>query len=180
MIKKVLRLLVVLVVTGGGIAAGMILQPEAKDHETSSAGAGPCGDDPNAPKTAKAKDKPPIEPKPIDPDSPDAIAFDYVKMHNQFVIPVIRGTSVSSMVVVALSLEVASGSSDDVYAVEPRLRDHFLQVFFDHAASGGFDGAFVNNHNLLLLRRRLLEKGAQTLGARLNDVLITDITRQDM
>ena len=83
------------------------------------------------------------------------------------------------MVILSLSLEVKPSSSEQVYAKEPKLRDVFLQVMFDHANAGGFRGSFTDGSNLILLRRALQEAGVSVLGDILTDVLIVDIARQD-
>ena len=56
------------------------------------------------------------------------------------------------MVVLSLSLEVEAGNTEAVYAREPKLRDVFLQVLFDHANSAAFSGSFTDGSNLILLR----------------------------
>jgi flagellar FliL protein len=83
------------------------------------------------------------------------------------------------MVVLSLSLEVAPGHTEDVYSREPKIRDAFLQVLFDHANSGGFRGSFTDGSNLVVLRRALQEKAVAVLGDIVTDVLITEIARQD-
>ena len=100
-------------------------------------------------------------------------------MTNQFVVPLIEGGKVGAMVILSLSVEVTSGQTSDVYTKEPKLRDSFLQVMFDHANAGGFDGPFTDSANMIALRRALLESARQTLGDSAQDVLITDIVRQD-
>lgn len=182
MLKKLLPVIMILIGGGAGVAAGIFLQapPEVSAEDSTDTEVkdkdGKAQDD---------KDKPAKEPN----DTEDAygsgggekgVGFEYAKMSNQFVVPLVRGEVVRSMVVMSLSLEVKYGTTDDVYTVEPRLRDSFLRVMFDHAAIGGFDGAFANNQNLKRLRRALKEEAYATLGDRLNDVLITDIVRQDL
>lgn len=104
---------------------------------------------------------------------------DYVKLNNQFVVPVIEKGVVAGMVILSLGLEVDVGSSEQVYTREPKLRDAFLQVLFDHANSGGFGGMFTEGSNLVLLRRALLEAASGILGSTVSDVLISDLVRQD-
>jgi flagellar protein FliL len=104
---------------------------------------------------------------------------EYVKMSNQFIVPVVEDGRVASMVVLSLSLEVASGSSEAVFAREPKLRDSFLQILFDHANAGGFRGSFTDGANLIVLRRSLMEAAQKTMGDKITDVLIADIARQD-
>ncbi|MFY8145464.1 MAG: flagellar basal body-associated FliL family protein, partial [Rhodobacter sp.] len=103
----------------------------------------------------------------------------YVKLNNQFVVPVMAEGRVSSLVVLSLSLEVTPGQVERVYEMEPKLRDAMLQVLFDHANSGGFNGSFTDGANLVLLRAALLETALRIFGKDVTDVLIVDIVRQD-
>jgi hypothetical protein len=104
---------------------------------------------------------------------------DYVRLNNQFIVPVVEDGRVSATVVLSLSLEVPAGGSEAVYAREPRLRDAFLQVLFDHANAGGFRGVFTDGANLLLLRAALKEAARRVMGDDVTDVLISDLVRQD-
>ena len=83
------------------------------------------------------------------------------------------------MVILTLSLEVTQGTTEQVYAREPKLRDAFLQLLFDHANTGGFRGSFTDAANLVILRKGLLDIAKGILGDIVTDVLITDIVRQD-
>lgn len=105
--------------------------------------------------------------------------FDYIRMNSQFVIPLVASGKVKSLVALSLSLEVQKGSGDVIFAREPKIRDVFLRVLFDHANSGGFEGEFTAGGTLASLRRALTEAGRQVVGPVLQDVLITDIARQD-
>jgi hypothetical protein len=104
---------------------------------------------------------------------------EYVKLSNQFVIPVVEDGKVISMVILSLSLEVIPGVSESVYSKEPKLRDAFLQVLFDHANAGGFRGSFTDSANLILLREALRESATSILDKDVKDVLINEIMRQD-
>ena len=160
MIRKLIPVLLVLVGLGGGIAAGLLLRPPA---------APPAEGD----QIAGAAHEP--EPEAVDPE----MLPDYVKLNNQFIVPIVEGGRVVSMVIVSLSLEVKTGTTENVYAREPKLRDVFLQVMFDHANAGGFQGSFTDGANLVLLRKALQEVATTTLGDIVTDVLIVDIVRQD-
>lgn len=160
--KKLLPILLALLGTGAGVGTGLFLMPPATPPE---AAADPCGDTATA--TAET---PPIDEAPRD----------YVKLNNQFVVPLVMAGRVTSLVVLSVSLEVAVGGQERVFSVEPKLRDVFLQVLFDHANSGGFAGAFTSASTMETLRRSLNEVAGQVLGDLVSDVLITDIARQDV
>lgn len=104
---------------------------------------------------------------------------EFVKLNNQFVVPVIDGDDVAALVILSLTLEVRNGAGEAVFAAEPKLRDSFLQVLFNHANARGFDGAFTQTSRMAGLRRALLEPARAILGETVSDVLIVDIVRQD-
>ena len=115
------------------------------------------------------------EPSEIEEEEPN-----YLAMKNQFVVPVIRDELVKSLVVLSLSLEIGPESTEYVFGREPKLRDKFLRVLFDHAHVGGFDGAFTESGRLAVLRIALLEAAQSVAGKEIKDILITDIVRQEM
>ena len=104
---------------------------------------------------------------------------DYVKLNNQFVVPIVKEGRVKSLVVMSLSVEVLPDSREDIFTREPKLRDIFLQVLFDHANAGGFDGNFTSSLNMGALRSGLLDVARSNLGGRVTNILISDIMRQD-
>ncbi len=63
--------------------------------------------------------------------------------------------------------------------MEPKLRDVFLRVLFDHANAGGFSGSFTKTTRMNTLRMGLLEAAQKALGPVVSDVLIVDVVRQD-
>jgi len=104
---------------------------------------------------------------------------DYVRLNNQFVVPVLTGGRISAYAILSISLETMPGSGEAVYSREARLRDGFLRVLFDHANSGGFSGNFTDAARMQVLRAGLREAAQAVLGATVTDVLIIDLVRQD-
>lgn len=167
MLGKLIPILLALIGLGLGVGGGLMLRPEPQVAEL-----GPCGDDPNAPHTPAA----PSEEELLE----EATTFEYVKLNNQFVIPDLDNGKVSAMVVLSISLETQANSRESIYSLEPKLRDAFLQVLFDHANIGGFKGAFTESTKMTALRNALLETAQGIMGDTINDVLLTDIVRQDV
>lgn len=104
----------------------------------------------------------------------------YLAMKNQFVVPVIKDELVQSLVVLSLSLETTQDQSETIFSRQPKIRDVFLQVLFDHSHIGGFNGAFTESSRLSVLRVALLEAVQSVVGPIVTDVIITDIVRQEM
>ena len=169
MIKKLLPVLLAVIGIGGGIGAGLALKPEPSEM----AEINPCGD----PATGMAHEGEPHEPE-ATPEEESALEF--VKLNNQFVVPVVTEDRIDALVVMALSVEVESGHTQTIYEREPKLRDAFLQVLFDHANIGGFAGEFTNANNMDVLRMSLTEVARTVIGSAIHGVLITDIARQDV
>ena len=156
MLSKLFLLLFLALGSGAGIAAAMFMAP---------------------PSESDAKPGAKLEPEAA--KEPDAAKTEYVKLNNQFVVPVVQKDRIASLVVVSLSLEAKTGTREAIYAREPKLRDVFLQVLFDHANMGGFDGAFTKSDTLDLLRTALREVAQREMGEDVVNVLIVDIIRQD-
>lgn len=190
--KLMLPLILLLLGVGGGVGAGIYLTPPAAPENLAMA---PCGDsgatdvmagaDPHAP--AEGTDQAPAAGDhgtadgATDPlDAGTATGYEYVKMNNQFVVPVVQDGAVAAMVVLTISVEVTLGTQTVVFTYEPKMRDVFLQVLFDHANAGGFDGQFTSAENMGSLRRALKLAAQEAVGEQVHDVLITDIVRQDV
>ena len=168
--RKLIPILLAVIGLGGGGGVGLFLRPPA------DANAAEQGGDTSA---AAGADGHAADPAGAEGEQDAATQPEYVKLNNQFVVPVVEDGTVAAMVILSLSLEVTPGSVETVYGREPKLRDVFLQVLFDHANTGGFRGTFTDGANLILLRKALLEIARKTMGDIVTDVLIVDIARQD-
>ncbi len=161
--KLLLPLILALVGTGAGTGAGLFLAPEPSDTDHAEA---------DAPAEVEAETE--VVDAEVAPTDRE-----YAKLNNQFVVPVVEDGLVISLVVVSLNLEVLAGTRETIFLVEPKLRDGFLQVMFDHANLGGFSGNFTTGTKMQNLRSRLLKSAQNALGDIITDVLIMDIVRQD-
>lgn len=178
MLAKLLPIIFLLVGTGGGIGAGLLLAPttsfQSKDRSGSVNDYLDSNSDSLTSKNGSAKLETESHGNPV-----NSSAIEYVKMSNQFVIPVVKGDMITALVVVSLSLETRNDISEKIYAREPKLRDAFLRVLFDHANMGGFHGAFTSAETLGLLRSALRDVAQKEIGPDILNVLIVDIIRQD-
>lgn len=152
---KILPFLFLLAGTGLGIGAATVMEKPADDTEVEDLKPDLRNEDQAAGET------------------------EFVKISNQFVVPIIKGDRVASMIVLSLSLETSPGFEEAVFLREPKLRDAFLRVLFDHSNMDGFRGAFTQSGTLELLKTGLREAAQKELGPDVRDVLIMDIARQD-
>lgn len=167
---KLLPILMLILGIGGGIGAGIMLAPAPEMTEVATK-----GDEHDMATDEAGEDHSEAEEE-EDPTEQN----EFIKIKNQFVIPVVERDQMTAMVVLSLSLETKPGLSGKVHTYEPKLRDVFLRVLFDHANMGGFRGAFTRSEILDPLRTSLREEARRFLGKDVVDVLILDITRQDV
>ncbi len=172
--RKFAPVVFLLVGLAAGAGAGIALKPKGGSNGASESQAqtGKEKSDTNKSAASKAQDvgkKPKASPG----------DFEYLKLSRPFVVPVVESERIAAMVMMSLSLEVVPGISDSFYSIEPKLRDRFLQVLFDHANTGGFDGNFTNSDNLAVLRKSLLNVARKEMGGDVTKVLITSVNRQD-
>lgn len=158
MLRIALPILLAIVGVAGGAAAGFLLRPATPDTDTNTE---------VVEETAPDAEETPAEPA------------EYVRLTNQFIVPVLNDGQVVNIVVLSLGLEVEPGSENTVYSHEPKLRDVLLQVLFSHANNGGFEGDFTDAANMMVVRTALREAAESVLPELVRDVLINDITRQD-
>lgn len=170
--KKLILPIVLLIGGGGaGAAAGLLLLPPATPAETPpETGPVVCAE------PAMADDTISTLGMAEQFDTPSA----FVPLNNQFIVPILEDGDVTSLVIMSLSIEIPDGQEDPVLAAEPRLRDGFLQVLFDHANTGGFDGSFTATEPMRSLRLALDTVAKSVVGDLSRNVLIIDILRQDV
>ena len=109
MIKKILPIILLVIGAGGGVGAGLALRPaptiDAAGEESAEA----------------SKDGEVEEASGEESEDGENATHEYVKMSNQFVIPVVDAEQVKALVVMSLSLEVTLGSKAEVYEREPKI-----------------------------------------------------------
>jgi flagellar basal body-associated protein FliL len=172
--KKIVLLFVFVVV---GVAAGGTGGIFLKPAEDKTAAAAPD----KGVKAEEKKDKEDKAKKDSHGDEKGATKDqEFVKLNNQFVVPVVEHGRVQSLVILSLSLEVKPGSRERIYEMEPRIRDTLLSVLFDHANSGGFSGSFTDTHAMAGLRSGMRSASTTLMGEDVKDVLVLDIVRQDV
>lgn len=165
---KLLPIILIVVGLAAGAGVGLALRPAPEEVE--------CAPDDDACLAAEKEE----EEKKKANEEAEAKPAEFVSLSRQFVIPLMDEEQVRALVVASLAVEVDEGTTDTVYAREPKLRDGFLGVLFVHAHSGGFSGDFTRGSRLDDLRTLLTDAARPILGEILHGVLITEVVRQDL
>lgn len=156
---------------GGGVGAGILLAPEVKtevelaaEEDVDAIAGEPIGENVELVKDEVSEVK--------------INAVEYLDMTNQFIVPLVDAGVVDGIVVVSISLEVVEGTIANVNKFQPKIRDKFLQVLFNHANNGGFTGNFTEFRYIRSLKEELLRNAIVVAGRDVTDVLILDLVRQ--
>jgi flagellar protein FliL len=172
--KLLLPIILTAIGSGSGVAAGLFLFPPSEPEPAM----GPCGDVMEHEAEAPMTEEEMLAAAAEGGESVNA-GFEYVRLPNQFIVPVVKDGSVAAMVALSLSLEVPTGQKEATLLVEPRIRDAILRVLFDHANTGGFDGTFTASAVMRDLRAAMLQATGVAAPDLVSDILIVDIQRQD-
>jgi len=163
--RKLLPVFLALIGLAAGGGAGFMLRPPPEEKAVATVTCPPAG--------APAAETPSHSGEQKESET------EFVKLNNQFVIPVVEDGAVAAMVILSLSLEVPKGEAAKIFEREPKLRDSLLQTLFNHANAGGFKGSFTDPLAMETLRTALLEAARGVMGAAVGSVLVTEIVRQD-
>ncbi len=167
--KLLLPLILLLIGTGAGAGAGFLLKPEPVEEAALDPSIHCDPQEPTMTVEVVAKE---------DGEGGTATKA-YAKLNNQFVVPIVSEERMEAIMAMSLSVEVLEGDETIIFSAEPKLRDAFLQVMFDHANTGGFSGNFTTGSNMRNLRQQLNRAAQSIVGPVAIDVLILDIVRQD-
>lgn len=179
--KKILIPLVMLLLgVGGGVGAAIMLAPAPAEDEHAEGVDDPADGETEGDMSDEADHADEEQAEQItDEVDPDKGAVEFLDLSNQFIIPIVVDGRVAGIVVMSISLEVTEGTIAGVNLLEPKIRDKFLQVLFNHANNGGFSGNFTDFRYLQSLKDELLRNARLVTGGDVTDVLILDLVRQD-
>ena len=96
----------------------------------------------------------------------------------QFFVPLVRQGDMGDLMIITLTLQTDAASVEPLGKKEHALRDALLRQLLIHANTGGFDGNFTADRNLVALRGDLQKAAASVTDLPIKAVLIEDIARQ--
>lgn len=160
----------------GGAGAGFFLAPKPELPPAEECDTKPCSSSENKNNADTDANAEVYDTAYSDPD----VSYEYVRLSGQFVVPVLDTERVRALVVLSLTIEAKQGLESKIEEREPKLRDTLLQVLFNHAQTGGFDGAFTTGQAMRDLRAALTQASRSVLGPDAHGVLVTDVVKQDL
>ncbi|MBF5079339.1 hypothetical protein F1642_09785 [Paracoccus sp. NBH48] len=102
----------------------------------------------------------------------------YFQFPTQFFVPLMRQGDLRDVMILTVTLQTDGANLQALSKKEHILRDALLRQLMIHANTGGFDGNFTADRNLVTLREGLLQAAKTATDAPVTAVLIEDIARQ--
>ena len=175
-IKKLLFPLVLMIaVVGGAVAADFIRTGDSakEDSHGETEGKSHAKDD-KASKDGKKK-------KGKDDDHGDTASssVSYLKFKRQFVVPVMDQGKIEALVIMNLNLELNENAPENVYSLEPKLRDAIMRELLTMSDNNIFGKKLTSAESYETLRDTLLRASEAVVPEGIKDVLILDIARQE-
>ena len=104
----------------------------------------------------------------------------YFKFSREFVIPLMRGEQVESLIIMNLNLEVDSGFSGSLFSQEPKLRDNIMSTLIALSNDGVTLDNFSRVESYETIRSMVLQNLNSELGPGILNVLILDMAKQEV
>lgn len=104
----------------------------------------------------------------------------YYKFSREFVVPIMRGGQVKSLVILHISLETDSSTADSLFTEEPKLRDNIMTTLIELSNDGRTLEELTNVNNYETIRAMILMNLNDAISDGIRNVLIGDVAKQDL
>ena len=104
----------------------------------------------------------------------------YYKFSREFVVPIMRGGQVTSLVILHISLETDSATSERLFSEEPKLRDNIMTTLIGLSNDGRTLERPTDINNYETIRSVILMNLKDSIDSGIKNVLIVDMAKQNL
>ena len=104
----------------------------------------------------------------------------YYKFSREFVVPIMRDGQVKSLVILHISLETDSATSDELFSEEPKVRDNIMTTLIGLSNDGRTLEDLTNINHYETMRSMILMNLKDAIAPGIRNVLIVDVAKQDL
>ena len=104
----------------------------------------------------------------------------YYKFSREFVVPIMRGGQVKSLVILHISLETDNSTAESLFTEEPKLRDNIMTTLIELSNDGRTLEELTNVNNYETIRAMILMNLNDAISQGIKNVLIVDVAKQDL
>lgn len=104
----------------------------------------------------------------------------YYKFSREFIVPVLNDGKVESLVILNINIEADSAVSQQLFSLEPKLRDTIMTALIKLSGDGHTLQNLTNAENYETIRSMLLMELKDVVPTGIENVLILDLAKQDL
>lgn len=104
----------------------------------------------------------------------------YYKFSREFVVPLMNNGRVKSLVIININLEADASISDDLFAMEPKLRDNIMATLIALSNDGVTLEEITDVNSYETIRTMILLNLEKVVSSGIRNVLILDMAKQDL
>ncbi len=104
----------------------------------------------------------------------------YFKFSREFVVPIIRNERVESLVILNLNIEADADISQQLFSMEPKLRDNIMSTLITLSNDGTTFESITDVESYESVRALVLMNLRNVVASGIRNVLIVDMARQDL
>ena len=104
----------------------------------------------------------------------------YYKFSREFVVPIMRNNQVTSLVILHITLETDSSTSEKLFSEEPKLRDNIMTTLIRLSNDGRTLEQPTDVNNYETIRSMVLMNLKESISDGIRNVLIVDLAKQDL
>jgi flagellar basal body-associated protein FliL len=178
--KLIVTSLVAIIFVAAGSFAAVVLKTPSEATASGAADtddehyAGDQGDDHDKSDKKKVKKDDSHGKKPSSGNS------SYYKFSREFVVPIMRGGQVNSLVILHISLETDSSTSERLFSEEPKLRDNIMTTLIALSNDGRTLEQPTDINNYETIRSMILMNLKDSIDDGIQNVLIVDMAKQNL
>lgn len=104
----------------------------------------------------------------------------YFKFTREFVVPIMHDRKVESLVILNINLEVDSEISQQMFSMEPKVRDNVMSTLIELSNDGSTFENITNVESYETIRAMVLQNLQRVISSEIRNVLIVDLAQQDL
>ena len=104
----------------------------------------------------------------------------YFKFTREFIVPIMHDRKVESLVILNINLEADSSVSQNLFSMEPKIRDNIMTTLIQLSNDGRTFENITDVESYETIRAMILLNLQKVLSSGIENVLIVDIAQQDL
>lgn len=178
--KLIVTSLVAIIFVAAGSFAAIVMKGSSNANAATSVESAEAGDDYAKEEFGEKKEKKDAKKGDSYDSAKSSGSSAYYKFSREFVVPIMRGGQVKSLVILHISLETDSATSEKLFSEEPKLRDNIMTTLIGLSNDGRTLERPTDINNYETIRSMILMNLKDSIDSGIKNVLIVDMAKQNL